>query len=91
LDEVDQENEDTKVIAINVGESEETVRKFVEEGGYELTVVLDPDALLSIKYLVGAVPTTYYIDAQGINLGAYPGMLPKDRAVMFLEAIRSQQ
>ena len=89
--EVDQENDDVSVLAINVGEDYDTVKQFVEAGDYALTVLLDPQALLSRKYLIGGVPTTYYIDAEGRNLGAYQGLLPKDRAQMFVDAIRNNR
>ncbi|QRN85397.1 TlpA family protein disulfide reductase [Clostridia bacterium] len=91
LEEVDAANEDTKVIVVNVGEDLQSVQDYAEEGGYDLTILLDPDALLSRKYLISGVPTTYFIATDGANLGAYQGMLPKERAEMFLEAIRENK
>lgn len=91
MEEVEAENVDVKVLAVNVGEDLATVQDFVEEGGYGVTILMDPDGLLSQKYLIGGVPTTYYIDENGINLGAYQGLLPKDRAEMFIEAIRENK
>ena len=84
----EEEREDTVILAVNVGEDPETVARFVEELDYDLPVVIDPDAQLTQKYVVGGVPTTYYVSPEGINLGAYQGMLPKERATMFIEAIR---
>lgn len=71
------------ILAINVGEEEERVRSFIEDEGYESTVLLDPQGKLSRKYYVSGIPTTYFVGPQGINYGAYQGPLDKTN----LEAI----
>jgi len=61
----EQANEAVVVLAINCGESNQTVKSIV--GGMELTfpILLDPDGKVCTAYQRGA-PTTFLIDGKGI-------------------------
>jgi peroxiredoxin len=60
-----QANEELVVLAINCGESSQTVKNIVD--GFELTfpMLLDPDGKVCTDYKRGA-PTTFLIDSNGI-------------------------
>jgi peroxiredoxin len=62
------------VIGIDIGESEATVRQFVQQGGYSWTFVLDSTGAVASNYNIRAIPTSFFIDREGViqavNIGA---------------------
>ncbi|MDQ3856783.1 MAG: redoxin domain-containing protein [Chloroflexota bacterium] len=64
-----------KLVAIDVGEPEQTVRAYLQRGGFEaLPAALDPAGVTTASYRVDRFPTHVFIDARGIvqkvNYGA---------------------
>ena len=90
LDKIDKENDDVVVLAVNVMEDKKTVEPYITKGGYEFDVVLDTDGEISRNYLIRPLPTSYFIDAEGILLGRIEGMLKYDQMVSIIEDIRSR-
>lgn len=66
------------VLAINTGETESTVTKFLSKRGLTFDVILDPDVYVSTVYQAHYLPTTYIIDKTGIivegKIGAFTNM-----------------
>ncbi|MFC1944282.1 TlpA family protein disulfide reductase [Chloroflexota bacterium] len=64
------------IVAINVGESEEKVRRYVEDNGLSFTVLTDPDKQVGDRYNIRYYPTTFLVDNEGvireIRIGAFP-------------------
>ena len=62
------------VIGIDIGEPEATVRQFVQRGGYSWTFVLDNTGGVAANYNIRAIPTSFFIDREGViqavNIGA---------------------
>jgi len=62
------------VLAINNGETIEQVRPFVAEFQLTFPVLLDPDGAVASKYAVLGLPTSFFVDRNGIvraaNIGA---------------------
>ena len=62
------------VIGIDIGEPEATVRQFVQRGGYSWTFVLDSTGGVAANYNIRAIPTSFFIDREGViqavNIGA---------------------
>ena len=88
LQKLDKENEDLVVLAIDVMEDKETVKKYIQKGGYDFKVLLDEDGEISKTYLVSGFPTSYFIDKDGILLGGVPGMMKYEQMVEILESIK---
>ena len=67
--------EDLVLLAVNSGETQETVQAFLEENGYTFPVALDPDYTVSDLYPTDGIPYTVIIGTDGkvaaIQLGAY--------------------
>jgi peroxiredoxin len=63
---VDYQERGLVVLAVNQGESAERVRSFVDEQGWTLPVLLDPDEILRSLYQPRGYPTTYFIDRNGV-------------------------
>lgn len=57
-------------------EDAQTVRSFLEKKPYPFTVLVDPENILSRRFGIGAIPTTFVIDSQGRlalrKTGSYP-------------------
>ena len=54
------------VLAVNRGESATTVQNFIDNKGLTFTVLLDLKGEVADKYNVNSIPTTFFIDADGI-------------------------
>ncbi len=66
------------VIAINVGGTEDDLKKYIKDNDLNMDVVLDVDNKLSGAFAVSAYPTNVIIDKKGKVLGIIPGMLDDD-------------
>ncbi len=76
IEAVYQEYKDKGVVVIGVDilEPEDVVRQFVEQGGYSWIFILDATGAVSDDYRIAAIPTSFFIDREGIiqavNIGA---------------------
>jgi peroxiredoxin len=55
-----------KILALNVGEGNNTVRSFINGEGYTFTALLDSKKEVNTLYNVSIYPTTFFINADGI-------------------------
>lgn len=63
------------VLGVNSQEDPTTVTQYVDAMGITFPVVLDRDGLASLAYRVRALPTTFFIDADGIVVRAHRGAI----------------
>lgn len=68
---------DLAVLGINVGGSKELVGAFAKGLKISYPVLLDPAMMASKKYLVRSVPTTFFIDRNGIAKQVIAGEIPQ--------------
>jgi peroxiredoxin len=61
------------MLAVDLQESEEQVRRFVDTAGYSFPVLLDSSGRTGAAYQVSGIPTTYIIDKQGNVLARVVG------------------
>ncbi|MFC1971743.1 TlpA family protein disulfide reductase, partial [Chloroflexota bacterium] len=54
------------ILAINIGESPSTARKFVEDNGFSFHVLMDTDGNVARDYNIRGIPATFFIDRDGI-------------------------
>lgn len=76
------------VLAINVGQSETTVRDFVAEGGYSFLIGLDGNMDVGRAYRLLGFPSTYFIDTEGIIRNVRMGQLTQEALEERLAMIR---
>ncbi|NMR96477.1 TlpA family protein disulfide reductase, partial [Vibrio parahaemolyticus] len=76
------------VIGDNVGSDLDLVREYVEENNLTFPVALDSEADIASEYLVSGLPTTYFIDEDGIIYGRYPGMMTYNMMLEFSNETR---
>ena len=72
----EEKGQEVKFIAINIGESSDTVQQYAENEGVGFTVALDSDATVARAYNIRYIPNNFLIDDQGvikyIKIGAFP-------------------
>ena len=68
-------NEGLVVLAVNVQENPATVKEFVESFGLTFPVLLDTNSEVRLAYNIRGIPTTFFIDKNGIiqdiKIGAF--------------------
>ena len=72
-----------EIIAVNVQESESIIRPFVEDFGIDFPVALDRRGAVSDEYRIIGLPTTYFIDREGVVRDVFQGP--------FLEQLQGRQ
>ncbi|WP_141505362.1 TlpA family protein disulfide reductase [Paenibacillus luteus] len=58
-------DKDLVVLAVSVGENQKLVSSFMQEHGYEVTTLVDPDKKVAEEYGVTALPVSIFIDKNG--------------------------
>ncbi len=62
----EEHGDEITVLAVNVGQSASEVREYIEEAGFNFTVLLDENQDVANQYLVRGVPTTFVINEENI-------------------------
>jgi thiol-disulfide isomerase/thioredoxin len=75
------------VIEVNYKEPGEVVEKFVKKYGVSLIVLVDDKGVSAQKYEVFGLPTTYFIDKDGVVKYSYLGELTREVINMGLKKI----
>lgn len=91
LNQLDKDNDDVVVLAVDVMEDEAKVKKYIEKGGYDFKVVLDTKGEIARKYLVSSFPTTYAVDKEGNLVSGAPGMMTKEQMERIVESVRESE
>ncbi|MFQ5827463.1 MAG: peroxiredoxin family protein, partial [Dehalococcoidia bacterium] len=62
---------------------EDTVRQYVEQGGFSWSFVIDTTGEVALSYEIAAIPTSFFIDREGtiraVNLGAMTKRAMEDK------------
>ena len=82
------------VLAVNVGEARDAVGVYTEELGLRFPVGLDANQSLSGRYRVYGMPTTFFINREGVidyvAIGARPSTELETRITTLVDANRLQ-
>ncbi len=76
IEAVHQEYQDKGVVVLGVDIQEpgSTVRQYIQRGGFSWTIVLDSTGEVARDYQIAAIPTSFFLDEEGlirmINVGA---------------------
>ena len=70
-------DKDVVVLGVDILETEGEVRQFVEEGGYSWTFVIDTTGEVTASYGVPAIPTSFFIDKEGVIRAVSIGAMTK--------------
>lgn len=81
-----EQGEDIHFLMVNMttsnGESQEKASKLIDEQGYSFPVFYDLEGDAATAYGVYALPTTYFIDAEGYGVAMASGAIDKDTLEM---------
>lgn len=91
INRLDAENEDLVVLAVNVMEDEWTVRTYIQDGGYEIEVVFDTEGDITEEYLITGLPTSFFIDKEGVIQLIFPSMMTYEQMIEVVEAMRDME
>jgi len=82
-------NQGLEILAVDVGEDNVTVQRFVQSNGYTFPILLDRDNRVSSVYGIEAIPTTYIIDREGKIIGRIIGSIVWDapRVITAIDAL----
>lgn len=76
-----------EVLAVNVGESLETVNKFLEENSYiDFTILMENESITG-NFSIHALPTTFFINSEGNIENYYFGELNLEQLHVFIKDI----
>lgn len=70
-----REYPDLVLLAVNVSETPEAVSRFAEQFRMDAAVVLDPQGAISDRYNVRGLPTSVFLDADGLIQEVRPGAI----------------
>lgn len=78
---------DLVILGVNVGEPADKVGEYVEELGLTFPILLDTESEVYSLYRVRGMPTTFFVDAEGIVRYQHIGSLSETQLVNYLEKI----
>lgn len=58
--------EEVTILAVNIGENKSTAANFMMQNGLNFSVLLDTDKSTAQNYLVRGIPTSYFLNEDGI-------------------------
>lgn len=64
-----------KIVTINNQEDRSTVFNFIERGGYKIRILLDQSGIVGESYNIRTLPTTYFLDKDGVIKDIFIGVL----------------
>lgn len=70
-----------QIITINNQEDKSVVSNFIQRGGYQVKVLLDPTGQVGELYKVRALPLTYFLDKDGVIKAIFTGVLSQEMLV----------
>jgi cytochrome c biogenesis protein CcmG, thiol:disulfide interchange protein DsbE len=68
-------------VGVNTQDTQDRAEELVEQTGVTYDLVRDPDAELFQAFGVFAMPTTFYVDADGNIVGRHSGLLTRDALI----------
>jgi len=89
-----EQKEDVVLLAVNLttggfrGETEDVVRKFINDNGYTIKVLLDKSGGVANQYGIHSVPTTYIIDKNGDVYDSHIGIMNKAQLMGFYDELK---
>jgi thiol-disulfide isomerase/thioredoxin len=70
-------DKDVVVIGVDLWESDDVVRQYIQEGGYSWTFVTDTTGVVTASYKVIGIPASFFIDREGIIRAVSLGAMTK--------------
>ncbi|MEK6266782.1 MAG: TlpA family protein disulfide reductase [Clostridium sp.] len=78
---------DLVILAVNVGESKNTAKSFIDNNKYNFTVLLDSDQNLANQYNIKGFPTSFFIDKEGNIISSKVGGMSLDEMKSYINKL----
>lgn len=90
IEKVYQETKDSDlvILAVEIGESKNTVSTFISDNDYNFKVLLDQDETAAASYGFSAIPTSYFIDEKGNIVDKRTGGMSYDEMKEYIEKLK---
>jgi cytochrome c biogenesis protein CcmG/thiol:disulfide interchange protein DsbE len=79
------------MLGIDQGENAEKVGPFIKELGTTYPILLDQNSKVTESYRVSMLPTTYFIDEQGMIRFRHYGIMSQDQLSYYLKTLGAMQ
>lgn len=80
-----QNHKEVAILGVNVRENRGTVAEYLMLNGYHFPVALDKAGDVATEYQVRGIPTTYFLNEEGVIINKYTGPLNYQQILKFLE------
>ena len=77
--------EELVILAVNIGEGKSTAANFMMQNDLNFPVLLDTDKSTAQDYLVRGIPSSYFLDEDGIIINKVVGALSYERMLELTE------
>jgi peroxiredoxin len=81
-------DQEIEILAVNIAESNLAVSSFIKRLGVTFPVLLDSDRAVTQRYGVGALPSTFFINKDGIVVEHFVGEMNESILVKRLDLIK---
>jgi peroxiredoxin len=79
------------VLAVNLREEAEQAAAFMQERDFTFPVLLDRDGAVSTTYRANALPSSFFVDRQGVIRAVYRGPMPRSVITSLVEQLVQEQ
>jgi len=84
-------DKDFIIIGLNAEEKPEKVKAFVQENGITFPIIISDDATVNPLYRLKHMPSTWFIDKNGILRGKIEGQMSKEMTLKIARQLLSEQ
>lgn len=77
-----------EVLAIDLGESDSTIKDYIKDKGFEFKILKDTDGSVGYMYGIRFIPTTFFIDKKGIIKAVANGAMTSDEIKQYFSALK---
>ncbi len=81
-----QGNNDVVILAVNI-DTENDVKGFADKNGITFPILLDKENKVNGMYQIISIPTTFFIDRNGVIKNKYTGSMKQDMMKQFTDEI----
>jgi len=82
-----EDHKDLEILAVNI-DPQLDVKGFADQNGITFPILLDEKDEVNAKYHIISIPTTYFIDSQGIIQDKFTGAMPLEAMQQYTQDLR---
>ncbi|MFA6809405.1 MAG: TlpA disulfide reductase family protein [Eubacteriales bacterium] len=79
--------DDLIVLAVNVGDSQNTVQDFITQNNYDFTVLLDTNMDVARQYQITTIPVSIFINKDGVIISKRIGAISESQMKSYIEKL----